>query len=461
MKNKLLVASWVMCSVVGSLLAQNALEVKVQDESGAPLNKVKVELQGILQNRSDDKNSNKLGVVQFQKLADDFYRVWAHSSGYEPVYQEFIPLKGGAHETITLTLKPGADRKFYFEDQGVLERANQLLREGAMALQNRQLEIAESRLLASLEINPSDPNALHNLALVYLQSGKFDDADQTLKKLVSLLELFVNLDDPTAPHFSQQLQDVHQLIAAIPLQRLVFQVDRAMEANDFPTALAKLDELAQLQPENANLYYTMAVAHVRMNQLDEAEAKLDQAIKLAPQEQAFKTLKEQMVNARETRAENEAKSKVAGVLELNKAGQHAEAVARGKEIMEGLPDDLKKILWGEMANAYLAMDQQDEGMEAYRHMMELGNEPVDQGFYKLGEEYVKRGRQAQARKAFEKVLEINPDHAEACYQLGMDYFYEKGDKENAKRLLEKYLKLGSDEGNLNNARNVLVVIERS
>jgi tetratricopeptide (TPR) repeat protein len=205
----------------------------------------------------------------------------------------------------------------------------------------------------------------------------------------------------------------------------------------------------------------MAVAHVRMNQLDEAETKLDKALQLDPGQQAFKTLKDQIVKARQTRAENEAKSKVAGVLELNKAGKHSEAIARAKEVMDEVPDNLKKILWGEMANAYLALDQQDEGMEAYRQMMLLAGDPVDEGFFKLGQEYVKRGKQAQARKAFQKVLEVNPDHAEACYQLGMDYFYEQGDKENAKRLLEKYLKLGKDEANLDNARNVLVVIGRS
>ncbi len=461
MRNKLLVAGLATCLAVASLAAQNTLEVKVQDAAGTPLNKVKVQLWGVQQSKADDEKTNKQGTAVFNKLGDDFYRVWIHAEGFEPALHEFISLRGGSRETVTLTLRPGADRNFYFEDQAVLDQANQLLREGGMALQNRQFEMAENRLKAALQLNPSDPNARHNLGLLYLQLGRFEEAEQVLTELVGLLDLLVNLDNPAEPRFSQQRADVQELIRNIPLQKLVRAADQAMEANNFPEALAKLDELARVQPDNANVYYTMAVAHVRMNQLDEAEARLDKAIQLDPSQQAFKNLKDQIVQARETRAKNEAKSKVAGVLELNKAGKHAEAVARAREVMDEVPDDLKKILYGEMANAYLALEQQDEGMEAYRQMMLLAGDPVDEGFFKLGQEYVKRGKQAQARKAFQKVLEVNPDHAEACYQLGMDYFYEQGDKENAKRLLEKYLKVGKDEANLENARNVLVVIERS
>jgi tetratricopeptide (TPR) repeat protein len=461
MRNNLLVAGLVTCLAVAALAAQNTLEVKVQDAGGTPLNKVKVQLWGVQQSKADDEKTSKQGVAVFNKLGDDFYRVWVHAEGFEPALHEFVSLKGGSRESVTLTLKPGADRSFYFEDQAVLDQANQLLREGGMALQNRQFEMAENRLKAALAVNPSDPNAKHNLGLLYLQTGRFEEAEKTLTELTGLLDLLVYLDNPSDPRFSRQRADVQELIRNIPLQKLVREADQAMEANNFPQAVAKLEELARMQPDSANVYYTMAVAHVRMNQLDEAETKLDKAIQLDPGQQAFRTLKEQIVKTRQTRAENEAKSKVAGVLELSKAGKHNEAIARAKEVMDEVPDNLKKILWGEMANAYLALDQQDEGMEAYRQMMLLAGDPVDEGFFKLGQEYVKRGKQAQARKAFQKVLEVNPDHAEACYQLGMDYFYEQGDKENAKRLLEKYLKLGKDETNLDNARNVLVVIERS
>lgn len=457
MKKQLLVAGWVTLLGFAALLAQNNLAVKVQDESGAPLNKVKVQIQGILQNKFDDKNSNRQGMAQFGKLADDYYRVWAHGEGFAPEYHEFLHLTGGANESVTLTLKPGADRNLYFEDPQLLQQANQLLQEGADALRQQKFDVAEERLKGALQINPADPSSMHHLALVYLHMGRFDETEQTLKSLDKLLQMYVQVD----PSFAGQLEDIRQLQAAIPLQKLVRSIDQAMEAQKFEEALVLLDELSAKQPENGNLHYTKAVAYVRLNQLENAEAELDKAIALMPGDETFTSLKQQLIQAREARAENEMKSKVAAVLELNKEGKHEEAVARGKEAMEGLTDELKKILWGEMANAYLALEQQEEGMEAYRQMMILGNEPIDEGFFKLGSEYVKRGKQAQARLAFEKVLEVNPDHPEACYQLGMDYFYERGDKENAKRLLEHYLKIGKDQGNLDNARNVLIVIERS
>ncbi|MFZ0431011.1 MAG: hypothetical protein WAO20_23055, partial [Acidobacteriota bacterium] len=61
---------------------------------------------------------------------------------------------------------------------------------------------------------------------------------------------------------------------------------------------------------------------------------------------------------------------------------------------------------------------------------------------------------------FEKLLEVNPQFAEGYYELGMGLFYDANDRSRARDLLQKYLTLGKDEAHLDNARNVLTVIEQ-
>ena len=133
---------------------------------------------------------------------------------------------------------------------------------------------------------------------------------------------------------------------------------------------------------------------------------------------------------------------------------------RAKAILPDTPKELQPILWAEITNANIRLKKYAEAAEAYQKDLELNNKPVSDGLYKLGEQFVSRGQQDAACVVFEKVLELDPNYAEAYYQLGMYYFYEKQDKVKAKELLNKYLGVGKNKDNLDNAKNVLVVMEK-
>ncbi len=149
------------------------------------------------------------------------------------------------------------------------------------------------------------------------------------------------------------------------------------------------------------------------------------------------------------------------VQELIKDGKPAEAIEKAKVALQDIDKQYHQVLWEEMTTAYLALEKYPEAIDARQKVLEMKGEPVDQGLFDLGQEFVRKGKQAQARMVFEKVLQVNPNFAEAYYQLGMDYFYELNDKVRAKTMLEKYIEMGKDETNLNNAKNVLIVMGKS
>ncbi len=72
-----------------------------------------------------------------------------------------------------------------------------------------------------------------------------------------------------------------------------------------------------------------------------------------------------------------------------------------------------------------------------------------------------KGKPEESGKLLKRVLEIKPDHALAHYSIGMHYFYDKNDRPNAKTHLERFLELGQDPAKIDNAKSVLVVMEKT
>lgn len=451
--------------VLGSTMAwaqsNNQISVKCVDSAGNAVSKAEVQIMEVRSGNIKDEETNRQGVAEFKKLRDGVYRVWARKEGYAPAFHEFIIAENGASEQVTLQLEPGDPEKvLYFEDNAVATQAVQLLQESASLLQQQKFDEAEAKLQESLAINPSEPNAYFNLALVHINRGNWDKVEKNLKKAQELLLVYQKAN-PGNPALQQQLDAVQRELDLIPLRRLAGEIEAAMDSKDFETALAKLDEMVKLQPTNPSVYYNQALALIQMNRLPEASEKLDKAIELAPDEQALKDLKNrigEVVKAQEAAA---LKAKVATVQTLYQEKKYEEAIAKAKEAMEVVPDDLKTVLWAQMANAYLALEKYEEAVEAYHKHLDLSGKPVAEGLFELAQQLSRKGKQSEAAAIYQRILEVNPDFPEVYYELGMYAFYEQQDKAKAKKLLQKYLEIGTDENKKNNAQNVLVVIEKT
>lgn len=461
-KSSLYLATF-LCS---SLIAQAAvLEVTCVDQNGKPISGVKVQSIALGQQKGDQEKSNKQGVAVFKKLSDGYYRVFAHQKGYDPVYLEFIQLQGDGQKSVSLTFEPGdAKELIYFEDKDKLAAAAQALRDGATAMQSGQFDEAETQLKKAIDDNPAEPASYFSLGMLYVQQKKWDEAETQLKKAVELFRMYAAAAGPSNPTVQQQLEQAENEVKFLPMRRLASQIETATKQKDYKKALSYLDELQKLRPNDPRIYYTMAYMLAQTQQLDAAIEKIDKAIELKPDEKDFTDLKTQLVGIQKQReAQKEAnalKAKVLEVQQLNKDGKYQEAIDKAKAAMSQVPEDLQAALWAEITNAHIRLEQYPEAVAAYQHDLELNKQPVAPGLYKLGEQFVKKGQQDAASAAFEKVLELDPNYAEAYYQLGMYYFYEKQDKVKAKAMLEKYLTMGKNEDNINNAKNVLVVMEK-
>jgi len=475
------------------VFGDSIIEVRVLDQSGNPLSKVKVSAQAVKSGKVKDEKTGNDGVTQIKKLKDDYYRVWARQDGFSPALYEFVQLEGDSQKSVELTLKPGdKDQKMYFEDTQVAQQASQLLMEGAQALQNQQLELAETKLKQALEINPSQPVSFQNLGILYYQQKNWDLARENLQKAVDLFAVYVALQPN--PTLIQQHEQVQNMVALLPAQQLAAEADEALTQNNYDVAVAKLRQLANLQPSNAAVYYNLTLALARAQRMEEAHEAIDKAIELEPQNESFKGTKRDLYKAQEAAIARKGQEAVSGVDALLQSGQFQEALVKAEEIRQDVPEEYIPVLWIATARANVQLERPDEASAAFRKAIELvpdkieyrrelaeylfkqeryedafgvfkelwqlSSEPVDESFFKLGQDLIKRGKQEMARKAFEQVLENNPDYAEAYYELGIEYFYGLEDRPKAKEMLNKYVEIGQDEAHLSNAKNVIVVIEK-
>ena len=447
------------------LFAQaGVLQVTCVNQSGEPLSGVKVYSEAVGQKKTEDEKTNNAGVAVFQKLADGYYRIYAHEKGYSPSYTEWVQLSGDQQKSISLNFQPGNDAPLYFESKEKRAGAQMALQQGIAALQNQKFDEAEAQLKTAIEDNPAEPAPYFSLGMLYVQQNKLDQAKTELTKAVELFKMYNDVQGASNPAIGQQLQQAESQLQFLPVRALTAKVDEATKAKDYEKALGYLAELQKLQPNDARVYYTMAYMLAQTRKIDDALVKIDKAIELEPNEQDFQTLKTQLLGIQKQQAArdqaNAAKDRVREVQQLNKDGKYAEAIARAKAILPDTPKELQPILWAEITNANIRLKKYAEAAEAYQKDLELNNKPVSDGLYKLGEQFVSRGQQDAACVVFEKVLELDPNYAEAYYQLGMYYFYEKQDKVKAKELLNKYLGVGKNKDNLDNAKNVLVVMEK-
>jgi len=475
------------------LLSKSTLQVRVSDQNGNLLEDAKVWAQGIKSGKVKDEKTGDDGIAELEKLDDDFYRVWARKDDFSPAIYEFIQLSGDEQKSIELTLKPGnKDQKLYFEDEQVAQRANQLLSEGSRALQNQQFAEAESKLKQALEINPSQPVTYQNLGILYYQQKNWELAKEYLEKAVDYFAAYVAIQPN--PTLQQQLEQVKNMVNLLPAQQLAAESEEALKNNRYDEAVDKLRQLAELQPNNAGVYYNLTLAFARSNRLEEAYEAIDKAIELEPQNQSFKDTRVELENAEQAAIAKKAQEAVAEVDELLQAGNFEQALVKAEEVRQRAPEEYLPILWIASARANAKLERPDAASAAFRKAIELAPEKVeyrqelaeylfnleryeeafgvfqevwerssqslDESFFKLGQDLIKLGKQQMAIKAFEKTLEANPNYAEAYYELGMEYFYGQEDRPKAMEMLKKYVELGQDEAHLNNAKSVIVVIEK-
>ncbi len=469
---------------------KNTLKVTCRDADGNPIKGVELYLQRITVPDADNEKTNKKGETKFKKVMDGLYRIWGRREGYSPVIKDLFRISGGGETPLELRLDAGdSTEQLYFEDQALMEKANQLVFDAVNAFQKSDFANAEKDLKASLDIYPNSPDALQNLGLLYLRTKRWDEGEATLKESIHLLDLFSELG---TPGLDERKKAIEQALAAIPIQKIAVEAEELMAARKYLEAIPKLEEIKKISPQNPDVHYNMAIAFAHADMIPEARIAIDTAMGIRA-ESDYKQLRDQIIEIEKSGQSLEAQQAISKIEAAYKEESFEEALKGCEAALVKLQAEYHEPIWRLKARTHRKLIQSDESVSAYKKAIELKpdnaetrkelalylmesekypdaiqayadlfaatSEAADEGFAKLADETGRKGEADLSHMLWEKVIEVNPEYWDAYYHLGMSYNYEKNDKAQAKLALEKFIEHGKNPSYLDNAKAVLTVMD--
>ena len=495
--NRWIVAlAFISLLVPTGLLAQSTLSVACVGPDGTPVRGVQVFLQAVNVREPEEKKTNKAGLANFKKVADGVYRVIARAEGMAPGLRDLILIRASSNpnESMTLVLKSGnPGQKFYFDDPAVLDRANQLSTDAIDDFGTNDLEAAEGKLKEALTLYPSSPFIHQNLGLLNLRLERWEEGEMHLLEAAHYMEIFALMGDPS---MVQAREQVLAALEAIPLQKLAVEANLLMGERKYEEALPKFEEMRDMAPNNPDVYYNIALAQAHAGLIPGAKEAIAKALELRPSDTAYANLHDQVLQIERTGESLRAQQIVNSLEQLYNQGEYQAVLDRSRGALDELPEHSQANLWQllgrtqletaqysdsiesykkaisineekkseileELAGSLLNREQYDPAFEVYAEFYQASSRPADEGFYELASLLSNKGKPEESGKLLKRVLEIKPDHALAHYSIGMHYFYDKNDRPNAKTHLERFLELGQDPAKIDNAKSVLVVMEKT
>lgn len=275
--------------------------------------------------------------VEFHHLAARLYLVqalfdlprWTYCSTYglDRIYET-------GH--LALTTVPGCPAELA-DPAGYVDSVPDQIEEGQLEQASNRVE--EALLLHEIvrpefgEINESSVPALSRLGEAMLAAGQYACA----------LELYSRAN-AACPDTNET-----KAAAAVHWKDLG---DAALKAREYAVAIAAYDQILEWMPDYWRAYVKIARAHTALDQIDQAVAMLEEAVKVAP----------------------------------------------------GEPGPHKRL-----ANTYLLLERTEEAVPHYRQVLQIDPLDVD-AHYGLALAYDALGRRAEAVREFGAVIEIVPGH---------------------------------------------------
>ena len=281
-----------------------------------------------------------------------------------------------------------------------LERALQLAPELQPAMVTlAQLELAagdfeqaEVRLDRVLVESPRHAQALSTLGQVYMRQGRRDEARAVAERArdAALYNLF---DDPL----------MGQVVREGKSSVLIWERAKGFfEGGDFEQAAIGLAQVVELQPDNVEASYQLAIAYGNIGQL---ERSLEQMEKVAAADPDLVDAKVQL-----------------GKLHLD-LGRPASAVAPLRRALALAPEDPDAgWLLGRAEMATGAVHSAVATFDSAERIAKRVGQPIPSWAHnEWGAALAQTGRLQEALSHFEKALVANPNDAQALFYLGLVY----------------------------------------
>jgi tetratricopeptide (TPR) repeat protein len=252
---------------------------------------------------------------------------------------------------------------------------------------------AKSTYQRGLALNPAEPAALQNYALLLMKTGDYRTAvepllalkqvpELTLPARVSLIECYLKTRD--RPDADQETDELLRLGVAGPEEETKL---AAILVQDGDQAAAEKVLRASLsrQPEQANAYAALGAILLDRKQYPEAAECLGRAVALAPDSSEY------------------ALAFAEALLVWNRTDELLKFLRSVQSRFGNLPEFQYK-----RALAYYGVTNFSDAIATLEKLLQMNPRRQDQIYFMLGNSYLVTGQLSKAEDAYRKAIEMNP-----------------------------------------------------
>jgi tetratricopeptide (TPR) repeat protein len=291
---------------------------------------------------------------------------------------------------------------------------------------NRDYKRAESQCLEALGQNPDNFSIGLNLAILYNQQGRFEEAIQTLQKLAKKKQdqfqayLFSGLTYLKMGKYEEALEAVDAAAKVVPNEQPVIEYIRgivALQKKDHVKAIAHLRQASIRMPNSAEAHFFLALALLDTGKKEEAKTELMSAITHAPEYTPARLTLAQLL-AREARWD--------------------ETIDYSKEILQQDPENIVALEL--LGSAYQAQGRFKEASGIFNKLMDL--DPASASINLAHTSFVE-GKVGKCLRLCNDLLAEDPNQPRVLYLKGLG-LTRTGDVKGAYQCFKQALELEPD-----------------
>lgn len=274
------------------------------------------------------------------------------------------------------------------------ENLEQLLGEGKALLEQGQLELAEQRLIAAIEADPTMAESYYILGQVYLKQYDLDKTRENFR-------IAIDLDQR-----NQEYRDEFERVNTIA--SLMTDAKRILDGGNSYAAIAKYENVMNEFPEfSAMTLYHMGVASLREDDISEAARYFREATdEDSSYEKPSKALK-----GIADKIYNEANQSI-------RRGDYEGAIENYKKVLELDPDYLRAYF--QMGFISTKLGEYDKAIGYYEKAVMV--EPsFSKGWFALALAHQRNGDYEKALESLDRATSADPTYAKAYAQKGIIY----------------------------------------
>ncbi len=248
---------------------------------------------------------------------------------------------------------------------------------GYVNLMMRKYEEAIPSLQRSVELNPENKEAYYNIGAAYEELKDFAKAADAYQRFVD--------SDPEDPRNGYVRLGLC-----------------SMELEDYERAIGAFLKAKEFFPQDVKTNFNLAQAYQKAGQLENAEATYASLAELNPED---------------------ANIYYSTILRMyDQAGIAEKAIEAARKLIELDPNSELNVY--NLGLMFMKLQRYDEAIQTFQQVLEIRPE-YDRAFFNIGVCYSQQKKYAESIEAFEKFVELAPDNADGWHYVGMGYMLQK------------------------------------